>query len=323
MIKKYVKDNKGIFMFDCVRFITSDIHNRFTSKDLEGLEDYRIILTHGVIGELINLIEQENFLLPKEKLHLLVNNVETEKLFNNYGYNTYNISEYIFTDDDRYNIINTSVKYDCVFPGREAKTYNLFKAPYSNTLNLLYKSESYPYAREVMTQLFNQAKTGLMTTEAEGSCLSVGEMLSCGLPIVSVKINNLTSKHSYYPLSPNAYKTTYGMVLPNTLGGRELWLTPNNSIYTEREDSKIDQAITDLINKNLDRLEIRKDFLSKLYEHRIRFFYLIKSIFDELQFDFNSITLNEFINLPYGNSTITSTEWKKCLNHFKNSYISI
>lgn len=313
--------NKGIVVFDSVRFITSVEAQRFSFNLLRELQDYRVVITHGVIGELLNLIENSNFGIDIKKIHLLVNNLETAKLFNNHGYSTYDISEYIFTDDDRYNIIETTKKYDCVFPGRPTKVFNLFQETYRNNLNLLYKSEKYPYRSEDMPTIFNQAKTGLMTTESEGSCLSVGEMLCCGIPVVSVKINNTVDKLSFYPSNKNIITHTYGIILPHTLGGRELWLDSTNSIYCKRQDDAIDEAITSLKNLSIPNTQIRKNFLSKLSQHRLKFLYLIKSLAEELEMDFYSIRMEDFINLPYGNSSLSTTEWKNILDHFKSSYI--
>lgn len=320
-MKIYKKDNKGLLLFDSVRFITSNLAQRFTIDLIRDLDDYHIIITHGVIGELINLIEKENFGVDKSKISILTNNIETQKLFNLYNYNTYCISEYIFTNEDVYVIEEREVKYDCIFPGREAKTYGVFKNQYNANINLLYRLPEYPFPREKMTQLFNESKVGLMTTEAEGSCLSVGEMLSCGLPVVSVKINNTVDLNQYYPQYKGSYSHTYGIVLPNTLGGRELWLDSDNSIYCSRVDSSIDEAILTLIDKQFSKLDIRNDFLSKLKHHRINFLYLLKSICDNLEIDFTDIKLEQFISLPYGNSTVSSTGWKKAIENVKSSYL--
>ena len=314
-------NNKGLLMFDSVRFITSNLAQRFTLDLIKDLDDYHIIITHGVIGELINLIEKENFGVDKSKISILTNNIETQKLFNSYNYSTYCISEYIFTNDDVYTVEEREIKYDCIFPGREAKAYGLFENKYNVGINLLYKLPGYPFPREKMTQLFNESKVGLMTTEAEGSCLSVGEMLSCGLPVVSVKINNTIDLDHFYPHNKRTYSNTYGIVLPNTLGGRELWLDSGNSIYCSRVDSSIDEAITELVNKQFSKLDIRNDFLSKVNHHRVNFLYLVKSICDKLEIDFANLKLEEFISLPYGNSTVSSTGWKKAIENVKHSYL--
>jgi glycosyltransferase involved in cell wall biosynthesis len=293
-------------MFDVVRFITSQSSNRFTLDLIKDIDDYRIILTHGVIGELINVIENDYYGLDKTKLIFLCNNIETTKLCHKHGLNAYTISEYIFSNDDLYNIIDTPKVYDCIFPGRETKAIGLFNKEYNINLLNCHKHPLFPFSRDKMPYYFNMSKCGLMTTEAEGSCLSVGEMLLCGIPVVSVKIN-LNPIHPYYPINKHFYKNTYEIVLPNTLGGRELWLDKNNSVYCDRNDDSIEEAINITINSSFNKYLIRNDFLAKLTMQRTEFLYLLKSLLDEL--NMINVDMNIFINLPYGNSTINSTQW--------------
>ena len=293
-------------MFDVVRFITSQTSDRFTLDLIKDVNDYRIILTHGVIGELINVIENDYYGLDKTKLTFLCNNIETTKLCHKHGLNAYTISEYIFSNDDLYNIIDTPKVYDCIFPGRETKAIGLFNKEYNINLLNCYKHPLFPFSRDKMPYYFNMSKCGLMTTEAEGSCLSVGEMLLCGIPVVSVKIN-LNPIHPYYPINKHFYKNTYEIVLPNTLGGRELWLDKNNSVYCDRNDDSIEEAINIAINSSFNKYLIRNDFLAKLTMQRTEFLYLLKSLLDEL--NMINVDMNSFINLPYGNSTINSTQW--------------
>jgi glycosyltransferase involved in cell wall biosynthesis len=293
-------------MFDVVRFITSQSSNRFTLDLIKDIDDYRIILTHGVIGELINVIENDYYGLDKTKLIFLCNNIETTKLCHKHGLNAYTISEYIFSNDDLYNIIDTPKVYDCIFPGRETKAIGLFNKEYNINLLNCHKHPLFPFSRDKMPYYFNMSKCGLMTTEAEGSCLSVGEMLLCGIPVVSVKIN-LNPIHPYYPINKHFYKNTYEIVLPNTLGGRELWLDKNNSVYCDRNDDSIEEAINITINSSFNKYLIRNDFLAKLTMQRTEFLYLLKSLLDEL--NMINVDMNSFINLPYGNSTINSTQW--------------
>jgi hypothetical protein len=293
-------------MFDVVRFITSQTLDRFTLDLIKDVDDYRVILTHGVIGELINVIENDYYGLDKTKLIFLCNNIETTKLCHKHGLNAYTISEYIFSDDDLYNIIDIPKEYDCIFPGRETKAIGLFNKEYNINLLNCHKHPLFPFGREKMPYYFNMSKCGLMTTESEGSCLSVGEMLLCGIPVVSVKINTSPS-YPYYPIDKHHYHGTYNIVLPNTLGGRELWLDKNNSVYCDRNDDSIEEAINIAINSSFDKYLIRNDFLAKLTMQRTEFLYLLKSILSEL--DMIDVDINSFINLPYGNSTINSTQW--------------
>jgi hypothetical protein len=182
------------------------------------------------------------------------------------------------------------------------------------------KLTEYPMHHNYVVEYFNKSKCGLMTTESEGSCLSVGEMLLCGLPIVSVKIQDKLPKETYYPNNPNKkiIENTYGLILPNTLGGRELWLNENNSVYCDRNDNSIEEAINIIINKNFDKHLIRNDFLSKLSFQRYQFLYLLESILNELKM--SNVDLNNFINLPYGNSSINTTQWNSIKQHFLTSF---
>ena len=321
---KYIKaDNNLIAMFDVVRFITASEHNKFDASIFDGVDDYRIILTHGVIGELLMVIENDYYGLDKSKLIFLCNNIQTTQYLTTLGLAAHTISEYIFSNDDLYTIKPSKKTYDCIFPGREYKTLGLFNKDYNSNLLIINKLPEYPMHHSYVVKYFNQSKCGLMTTESEGSCLSVGEMLLCGLPIISVKIPDNLSKETYYPNHPNNKKmieNTYGLIFPNTLGGRELWLNENNSLYCERNDDSIEQAINELNSQNIDSYWIRRDFLSKLSFQRYQFLYLLKDILGTINIDINKIDLNGFINLPYGNSSIDTTQWKSIKQHFLNSF---
>jgi hypothetical protein len=200
----------------------------------------------------------------------------------------------------------------------------LFQKEYNNLL-IMNKLPEYPITPNHVVEYFNKSKCGLMTTESEGSCLSVGEMLLCGLPIISVKIQDKLPKETYYPNNPNKkiIENTYGLILPNTLGGRELWMNENNSLYCERNDDSINQAINELNSKNIDPYWIRSDFLSKLSFQRYQFLFLLKNILEGISLDINKIDLNFFINLPYGNSTINSTQWNSIKTHFLTSFNNV
>lgn len=312
MIISYVQNNKLVTLFDVVKFTTSLLSDRFNINLLQNIDDYRIILTHGVMGELIDVIENNYYGLDKNKLIFLCNNIEILKFCHQHNLNAHLISEYIFSDDDLYNIIDTPKIYDCVFPGREAKAIGVFNKEYNINLFKCYKQPNFPIPRTEMPYIFNSSKCGLMTTETEGSCLSVGEMLLCGIPIVSVNIPKL-DKNNYYPYDNHSYKNTYGIVFPNTLGGRELWLDKNNSVYCDRNDDSIEEAINTIININFDKYKIRNDFLAKLSMQRIQFLYLLKGVLDEL--NMVNVNINSFINLPYGNSTINTTQWNVLKNN--------
>ena len=67
--------------------------------------------------------------------------------------------------------------------------------------------------------------------------------------------------YPFHPFSKKIIENTYGLILPNTLGGRELWLNENNSLYCERKDNAIEEAINELNSQNIDPYWVRNDFL--------------------------------------------------------------
>lgn len=318
-----VQDNKLMSMFDVVRFWTSIQTQRINPEAIKSFDDYRLILTHGAMPEVINFVHNNYYGLDPSKIIMLCNNVEIANVCMKHNIKSYLISEYIFTNEELYNIVpSTEKSIDCIFPGRPAKGTGLFEKSYV-PLNMLvmYKTPMFPVSTENMPKYYNMSKCGLMTTETEGSCLSVGEMLSCGIPVVSVGIKTDTTKEHYYPYTKS--QGVYDLQLPNTLGGRELWLDSSNSIFCKRNDDSIIHAIHQLLDKNLDAKNIRNDFLTKLHSQRVQFLYILKNTCDTIGFDFFSIVddkMHEFINKPYGNSTITSLGWSIAKNYVKNTF---
>lgn len=317
-MKYLILEDKLITLFDVVK-LTHENFRKDLFTQLEKVNDYRIVLSHGVIGELLYFLNNNGFGLDAKKIFICSNNIETVSLFNKNNYRIYNISEYIFLDDDFFNIKDIPKEIECIFPGREAKNYDLFLTPQSEKIFVLNKLKNYPISRNELSILYNKSYTGLMTTEQEGSCLSVGEMLLSGLPIVSVKINNNYPPSSYYPERNGLSFGCYDVVSRNTLGGRELWLNGSNSIYCERDILSIIKSIEDLKNRMIDSKDIRSDFISLLNYNRRLFLYLISSIFDELKLDLSISYLEKFINLPYSNNTLNSTGWNEVKNTFNNS----
>tara|TARA_B110000858_G_C17780575_1_gene464561 strand:+ start:1060 stop:2028 length:969 start_codon:yes stop_codon:yes gene_type:complete len=316
-MKYYLRDNKIIFTLDAVRFM-SQPPLLFDFDLIKGL-DYRIIISHGIMGELLNFLEKDFYGLDKSKLIFLTNNLEINNILNKKGCRCFNISEYIFLNDDYYKILDLKKEYDCVYMGRRAKIENLFKIPFKSTIKPYILHEDSGIEESLASQYYNKARCGISPSKTEGSCRSVAEMLMCGLPVVNIKMPSLPSDQ-YYPNSKTLLYSAYSEILPNTLGGRELWLDNSNSIICELEDKAIDNAIQSIISKELPSNNIRENFLSKLSQERFKFLLLLKTITEELNLNFWDIPINEVINLPYSNCSTNTQEWSKTLNYFKTLY---
>jgi glycosyltransferase involved in cell wall biosynthesis len=321
--KFVVKNNKFISVFDAVRFVTSNTNERMHADDLKKYDDYHLILSHGVSGDLIGLIEYNFYGVDKNKITVLCNNIEAMFVCQKAGIRSILINEYIFTNDDVNKILNTEIEYDCIFPGRPGKDVGLFKKEYTKAnLLIMNRLHKFPIDREEMPIFYNKSKCGLMTTHMEGSCCSVAEMLACGIPVVTVKIVDKTTIDTHYGRSKYdklfIYQN-YQIQFPNTLGGRELWLNETNSIYCERNDDAIEEAILELNSMNLDRKKIRNDFVAYLRSQREQFMFVIKNVCDYININFD-FDIKEIVNLPYGNSSINTVEWKNIKSNFYKKY---
>jgi len=317
-IKNIVIGNKIILVVDAVRFQTSNEIDRINLNMLQG-KDYRIVITHGVVGELVDVIVKNYYGLDKNKLIFLCNNIEAQQVLSRSGCRAFNVSEYVFLNDDTYNILKVEKEYDCVYLGRRAKLEGLFKIPYKSNVKHFLLNEESTINESAVTFEYAKSLSGIMPSKAEGSCRVVAEMLMSGLPIVSIKMPNLP-KQDYYPHTLFNIYSTYENVLPNTVGGRELWLDDYNSITCERSDEAIDNAIQEIIGRKLDQNIIRRDYLSRLFTERLKFLHLVKSIVEELDLNFWDINLNDFITLPYSNCSLKTQEWKRVLKHFKTLF---
>lgn len=311
----YIEDNKLLLIIDAVKFT----NNEFDLSVLKD-KDYRIIFTHGITGELLDMIGKKYHNLNKNKLIFCINNIEAQMVMNKNGARCANISEYVFLNDDLYDIINLEKEYDSIFAGRRSKLTGLSIHTYKSKIKQHIVSEPSEVDASKIKFEYNKALSGIMTTEAEGSCRAVAEMLLCGLPIVSVKIPTL-DREKYYPyIGPGMYGA-YTIVLPNTLGGRELWLDDYNSIICERNDNSLDYAIQSIIEKKIPGEIIRRDFLNKLFTERIKFLFLLKSVTEELDVNISNVKLHSFINFCCGNYSTTTKEWQKTINYFKTLFI--
>ena len=293
--------------------------NHFSSKDLKFLKNknYHIILTHGVTGELLNFIYLKNFYgLDKNRFTILSNSIELSLELSKQGINYITISESIFINDDLYYIETTPRIYNSIFSGRPVKIKGVLDQNYKFNSNI-FENYIHPISGEMLYndsniyKLYNQCQSGIVPSLSEGSCRTINELLLCGIPIVDIKLPPFLEENINLD-------DVYSVVLPNTLGGRELYLNYNNSIISERTPESIDQSIQSIIKRDLCPHSIRKDFLSKLNSERLKFLLFLKNIYSKLKIE---PELDTFINTPYSNSSINSKEWIKVKNHFNSLYL--
>jgi hypothetical protein len=96
-----------------------------------------------------------------------------------------------------------------------------------------------------LCSIYNRSMCGLILSTTEGACFTVVEYLLSGIPVVSTRQET-----------------------PNGLGGRELWLTPTNSLYCDPVKESVAAAVTELVERRLDPQEVRSECLATQILHR-------------------------------------------------------
>lgn len=96
-----------------------------------------------------------------------------------------------------------------------------------------------------LCSLYNRSRCGLILSTTEGACYTVVEYLLSGIPVVSTRPET-----------------------SNGLGGRELWLTLNNSAYCEATQESVSLAVSELLARRLDPQKIRAECISIQAEQR-------------------------------------------------------
>tara|TARA_B000000557_G_C20811167_1_gene460189 strand:+ start:955 stop:1911 length:957 start_codon:yes stop_codon:yes gene_type:complete len=137
-------------------------------------------------------------------------------------------------------------------------------------------------------KIINQSKTGLCLSQKEGACWSSGEYLLCGTPVVSTQ----------------------------NFGGRSTFYNLNNSLISDDNKISVAQAVDNLIKKNFNPEDIRKDHIRKQTYFRKIFkknlYYVLKSRGVELNVD--EYFKDNFIDKMYHGVTFESV-----IDFFKNA----
>lgn len=310
--KYYYDDNTFLIV------INAGFLLHYSPDDFEFLKgkNYHFIITHGIISEILSFVKHQNaFNLNKDNITVMSNNVELSLELSKLKIKHIGISESIFINDDLYYIDTQPKIYDSVFSGRPVKIEDILNQNYNFISNIHknYISQSdgkFKYNIKDIYKLYNKSKSGIVPSISEGSCRTINELLLCGVPIVDIKFPEFSEENV-------DFGNCYSQMLPNTLGGRELYLDHNNSVIVPRTPKGIDDGIQELIKRNLCPDSIRKDFLAKLNNERLKFLLFLKGICLNLEIN---PPLNSFVNPPYSNSSIDSNEWKKVKKHFDSLY---
>jgi len=104
---------------------------------------------------------------------------------------------------------------------------------------------------EEVCEKINQARCGLILSEAEGACFSSSEYLLCGLPVVSTP----------------------------SKGGRDVWYNEYNSIVCEPTPDGVALAVEEFVRNPRDPERIRQMHIEQAQEYRFRFINVLANVF--------------------------------------------
>ena len=108
-----------------------------------------------------------------------------------------------------------------------------------------------PLSPEEVCEKINQAYSGLILSEEEGTCFASSEYLLCGVPVVSTP----------------------------SKGGRDVWYNEYNSIICEPSPDSVAEAVEELVQYPRNPLRIRKMHIEQSQIYRAKFINLLGDIF--------------------------------------------
>lgn len=206
----------------------------------------------------------------RSRVCFLSNETETHEKRLSAGLNSALVNNNCWLDENKFTITEGAVKnYDAVYTARAIDCKRLHLAKKVKNLALVHSdpmsctvmipSNGFEQCKPAfkpdaylnhigLSALYNESRCGLMLSRTEGACFTASEYMLCGIPVVSTESE------------PD-----------NTLGGRQAWLSPDNSIYCAPTSSAVAEAVDRIIDLNLNPADIRNSHISKMVAYRNHF----------------------------------------------------
>jgi glycosyltransferase involved in cell wall biosynthesis len=231
-----------------------------------------------LLGKLIFTILRNRVLYPKIRVSILCNTKREHQLLRLFDIDSVYCNHNCFIDENIFtNRPRTKKKYDAVYNavlnvfkrhslvsvirGKVAfLTYRYEQTAYKNHLDntlkniywLNYSPGKQPafLDNEALVEIYNESYTGLALSSVEGAMYASCEYLLCGIPVVSTK----------------------------SKGGRAVFFDGYNSIIADAVPEQISLAVDNLKTANKNPMVIRTAVISRMKEHRQRFFKHVNKI---------------------------------------------
>ena len=236
-----------------------------------GSNDYFILFDHnaGPLTESVSYLANSFESVDRERFFFCSSTRQAHENRLRAGLNSYLISNNIMVNENIFFFRDSDVIYDAMLVARDMDIKRIALA--KNVANIAYVIDRWykssyhkpagdwagspysylndgPLGPAEISELFARSACSLIFTEREGACFSVTESLLCGCPVISSRPQNF----------PN-----------DTLGGRELWLNSDNSVWLKDDTPEsVEFAVALMSARALDRQFIAKQALDYLHSQR-------------------------------------------------------
>ncbi len=206
----------------------------------------------------------------RSRVYFLSNEIETHETRISAGLKSVLVNNNCWIDEGRFQIAGgVAKKYDAIYTARAIDVKRVHLAEKVSNLALVcsdpmscaimvpstgferceptFKPDRYLNHTEI-AELYNESCCGLILSRTEGACYTAVEYMLCGIPVVSTEPE------------PG-----------HTLGGRQAWLSPDNSIYCEPTAAAVADAVECLISMNMAPADIRDSQVSRMTAYRKHF----------------------------------------------------
>lgn len=206
----------------------------------------------------------------RSRVYFLSNETETHAARISAGLNSFLVNNNCWIDESRFTIAGgVDKKYGAVYTARAVDVKRVHLAEKVTDLALVcsdpmscavlvpsvgferckpvFKPDRYLNSAE-LSKLYNESRCGLILSRTEGACYTAVEYMLCGIPVVSTKPE------------PG-----------HTLGGRQAWLSPDNSVYCEPTSEAVADAVAHLMDLDANPVDIRQSQISRMVTYRDHF----------------------------------------------------
>jgi len=241
----------------------------------------------------------EHLKLDKSRFIILCNDFKELQYHLNHGFeNCILLNHNAWVDENKFHILPEEKIYDALLIARPIPVKRLNLANKIDNLALLTGKHlaKVPLPKHSNKKLFtdktgvckiiNQSKCGLCLSAEEGACYSSSEYLLSGIPVVSTE----------------------------SLGGRDIWYTKENSIICSDNEDAVNDAVQKIISMKVHPEQIRNCHIQLSRYFRNLFVLETQKIFNSHNVE---VDARKYFKENYYHKMVKSIQYDKIYSYFK------